>query len=71
MGWDEAKDPKALDIPLSEALPSQTEGNQKILFTQDQEAINLLNSVLKQLKLMNMQLAIMTDCSLKPMDVEV
>ena len=50
---------------------SDTEGGQKYVFTNDQETRNLLNGILKQMKLMNFQLSLMTDCSLKPSDVEI
>lgn len=48
-----------------------TSGGQQVIFVQDDETRNLLNSVLKELKIMNLHLTLMTDCHLKNEDVEV
>ena len=59
-----------LKTEIDEDIASTT-GGQQTVFSQDQETRNLLNSILKQLKVTNMHLAIMTDNVLKPSDVEV
>jgi hypothetical protein len=71
MGWDEAKDPDNLDIPLTEALPKSEAGGQGHLFVQDLETQNLLCLVLKELRIMNLHLMKMTDETFSKVDVEV
>jgi hypothetical protein len=50
---------------------SATAGGQKYIFVSDEEGSNLLNSILKQLKITNMHLSIMTDNTISTGDAEV
>jgi hypothetical protein len=50
---------------------TSTAGGQKQVFVQDDESRDLLNSILKQLKITNMHLSIITDNTFKTSDVEV
>lgn len=46
-------------------------GGQKQIFVQDEVSRNLLNSILKQLKITNMHLALMSDNYIKTSDLEI
>jgi hypothetical protein len=50
---------------------SSTAGGQKYIFVQDEETRNTLGKILKQLKIMNMHLALMGDNHIKPSDLEI
>ena len=58
-----------LMVNLSESELSQAEGGQKELRVSDDNAQELLNEVLKQLKIMNMHLALMTDTHIRKQEV--
>jgi hypothetical protein len=50
---------------------SSTAGGQKDIFVQDEETRNTLGKILKQLKIMNMHLALMGDNHIKPSHLEI
>jgi hypothetical protein len=58
-----------LNIKIDDNVTSVA-GGQESVFVQDDESRNLLNSLLKQLKITNMHLSIMTDNYFKTSDVE-
>ena len=77
-GEDDSGNKYILNITKDGELKTQIDqdliasiGNQEQVFVQDDESRNLLSSVLKQLKIANMHLSIMTDNYFKTSDVEV
>lgn len=55
---------------IDDKLESETEGTLLKLQTTDNETQNTLNGILKELKIMNLHLAIMTDNYITRQDVE-
>ena len=50
-------------------IPTTIEGNKKQADTSDDDAIQLLTEILKELKIMNLHLSLMTDINIQKQDI--